>query len=206
MKTLLIIFAKHPQIGKVKRRLGRDVGMEASLWIYNKILQHTAKISFHTKFDTVVFKNKKSSKLESIFKHVKKFEIQKGKNLGEKMEAAFLWAFDQKYENVILIGTDLWTLNKDTLLEAKKALENSDIVMGPCYDGGYYLIGMKNLNKKIFKDIPWSKKEVFRKTLLKVKDNSIYCLDLKNDIDNKKSLKAHNSLYAQYKKYFHLKS
>ena len=206
MKTLLIIFAKHPQIGKVKRRLGRDVGMEASLWIYNKILQHTANISFHTKLDTVVFKNKKSSKLESIFKHVKKFEIQKGKNLGEKMEAAFLWAFDQKYENVILIGTDLWTLNKDTLLEAKKALENSDIVMGPCYDGGYYLIGMKNLNKKIFKDIPWSKKEVFRKTLSKAKDNSIYCLDLKNDIDNKKSLKAHISLYAQYKKYFHLKS
>jgi rSAM/selenodomain-associated transferase 1 len=206
MKTLLIIFAKHPQIGKVKRRLGRDVGMEASLWIYNKILQHTAKISFHTKFDTVVFKNKKSSKLESIFKHVKKFEIQKGKNLGEKMEAAFLWAFDQKYENVILIGTDLWTLNKDTLLEAKKALENTDIVIGPCYDGGYYLIGMKNLNKKIFKDIPWSKKEVFRKTLSKAKDNSIYCLDLKNDIDNKKSLKAHISLYAQYKKYFHQKS
>ena len=202
MKTLLIIFAKHPQIGKVKRRLGRDVGMEASLWIYNKILQHTAKISFHTKLDTVVFKNKKSSKLESIFKHVKKFEIQKGKNLGEKMEAAFLWAFDQKYENVILIGTDLWTLNKDTLLEAKKALENTDLVIGPCYDGGYYLIGMKNLNKEIFKDIPWSKKEVFRKTLSKAKDNSIYCLDIKNDIDNKKSLKAHTSLHAQYKNTF----
>ena len=205
MKTLLIIFAKHPQIGKVKRRLGRDLGMEASLWIYNKILQHTANISFHTKLDTVVFKNKKSSKLESIFKHVKKFEIQKGKNLGEKMEAAFIWAFDQKYENVILIGTDLWTLNKDTLLEAKKALENKNIVIGPCYDGGYYLIGMKNLNKEIFKDIPWSKKEVFRKTLSKAKDNSIYCLDLKNDIDNKKSLKAHTSLNAQYKKYFHPK-
>ena len=202
MKTLLIIFAKHPQIGKVKRRLGRDVGMEASLWIYNKILQHTAKISFHTKLDTVVFKNKKSSKLESIFKHVKKFEIQKGKNLGEKMEAAFLWAFDQKYENVILIGTDLWTLNQDTLLEAKKALENTDIVIGPCYDGGYYLIGMKNLNKEIFKDIPWSKKEVFRKTLSKAKENSIYYLDLKNDVDNKKSLEANTSLYDQYKKTF----
>lgn len=206
MKTLLIIFAKHPQIGKVKRRLGRDLGMEASLWIYNKILQHTAKISFHSKLDTVVFKNKKSSKLESIFKHVKKFEIQKGKNLGEKMEAAFLWAFDQKYENVMLIGTDLWTLNKDTLLEAKKALENKDIVIGPCYDGGYYLIGMRNLNNEIFKDIPWSKKEVFRKTLSKAKENSIYCLDLKNDVDNKKSLEANTSLYAQYKKYFHLKS
>ena len=203
MKTLLIIFAKHPQIGKVKRRLGRDLGMEASLWIYNKILQHTAKISFHTKLDTVVFKNKKSSKLESIFKHVKKFEIQKGKNLGEKMEAAFLWAFDQKYENVMLIGTDLWTLNKDTLLEAKKALENKDIVIGPCYDGGYYLIGMRNLNNEIFKDIPWSKKEVFRKTLSKAKENSIYCLDLKNDVDNKKSLEAHTSLYEQYKKNFH---
>ena len=202
MKTLLIIFAKHPQIGKVKRRLGRDLGMEASLWIYNKILQHTAKTSFHSKLDTVVFKNKKSSKLESIFKHVKKFEIQKGKNLGEKMEAAFLWAFDQKYENVMLIGTDLWTLNKDTLLEAKKALENKDIVIGPCYDGGYYLIGMRNLNNEIFTDIPWSKKEVFRKTLSKAKENSIYCLDLKNDVDNKKSLEAHTSLYKQYKKTF----
>ena len=200
MKTLLIIFAKHPQIGKVKRRLGRDLGMEASLWIYNKILQHTANISFHTKLDTVVFKNKKSSKLESIFKHVKKFEIQKGKNLGEKMEAAFIWAFDQKYENVILIGTDLWTLNKDTLLEAKKALENKDIVIGPCYDGGYYLIGMKNFNNKIFKNISWSKKQVFKQTLSKVLENSVYYLEIKNDIDNKESLKAHPSLYDLYKK------
>ena len=82
----------------------------------------------------------------------------------------------------------------------KKALEHNDIVIGPCYDGGYYLIGMKSFNNKIFKNISWSKKQVFKQTLSKVLENSVYYLEIKNDIDNKESLRAHTSLYELYKK------
>ncbi len=202
MKTVLIVFAKHPLLGKVKTRLGKNIGMKASLWVYKKILQHTAKTLFNSKLKTVLFKNTVSPELISIFKCEEEYQIQKGKDLGEKMEAAFRWAFNNKYENVILIGSDLWSLDKNTLKEAKKALKHNDIVIGPCYDGGYYLIGMKKINNKIFKDITWGQQQVFKQTLSKVMENSICYLEIKNDIDDEKSLKAHTSLYDQYQKSF----
>jgi hypothetical protein len=200
MKTVLLIFAKSPILGKVKNRLSKNIGLRSSLLIYKKLLEHTASVAQKSRIKTVLFQNEINPELKATFKNVADYQIQEGKNLGEKMETAFRWAFSQKYENVILIGSDLWSLDKYTLIEAKKALENNDIVIGPCYDGGYYLIGMKNINNKIFKNISWSKKQVFKQTLSKVLENSVYYLEIKNDIDNKESLKAHTSLYDLYKK------
>ena len=200
MKTVLLIFSKSPILGKVKNRLSKNIGLESSLHIYKKLLEHTASVAQKSRIKTVLFQNELNPELKAIFKNVADYQIQKGKNLGEKMENAFRWAFSLKYKNVILIGSDLWSLDRNTLIEAKKALEHNDIVIGPCYDGGYYLIGMKNFNNKIFKNISWSKKQVFKQTLSKVLENSVYYLEIKNDIDNKESLKAHPSLYELYKK------
>ena len=200
MKTVLLIFAKSPILGKVKNRLSKNIGFKSSLQIYKRLLEHTASVAYKSRIKTVLFQNELNPELKATFKDVADYRIQEGKNLGEKMETAFRWAFSQKHKNVILIGSDLWSLDKDTLIEAKKALENNDVVIGPCYDGGYYLIGMKNINNKIFKNISWSKKQVFKQTLSKVLENSVYYLEIKNDIDNKESLKAHASLYDLYKK------
>ena len=200
MKTVLLIFSKSPILGKVKNRLSKNIGLESSLHIYKKLLEHTASVAQKSRIKTVLFQNELNPELKAIFKNVADYQLQEGKNLGEKMENAFRWAFSLKYKNVILIGSDLWSLDRDTLIEAKKALEHNDIVIGPCYDGGYYLIGMKNFNNKIFKNISWSKKQVFKQTLSKVLENSVYYLEIKNDIDNKESLKAHPSLYDLYTK------
>ena len=93
-------------------------------------------------------------------------------------------------------------MDEETLIEAEKALEYNDLVIGPCYDGGYYLIGMKKLNYKLFKGISWGEKKVFKQTLSKVSENSVYYLDIKNDIDNEQSFKSHKSLYDLYRKTF----
>ena len=202
METVIIIFAKSPIRAKVKSRLGMEVGIEASLWIYKKLLYHTSKVTLKSKLKTVLFKNKESPILKTIFKHVNEFQIQKGEDLGSKMENAFGWAFSKKYKKVILIGSDLWSLDEETLIEAEKALEYNDLVIGPCYDGGYYLIGMKKLNDKLFKGISWGEQKVFKQTLSKVSENSVYYLNIKNDIDNEQSLKSHKPLYDLYKKTF----
>ena len=142
MKTVLLIFSKSPILGKVKNRLSKNIGLESSLYIYKKLLKHTASVAQKSRIKTVLFQNELNPELKAIFKNVADYQIQKGKNLGEKMENAFRWAFSLKYKNVILIGSDLWSLDKDTLIEAKKALEHNDVVIGPCYDGGYYLIAV----------------------------------------------------------------
>jgi glycosyltransferase A (GT-A) superfamily protein (DUF2064 family) len=118
------------------------------------------------------------------------------------MENAFQWAFDQGYEKVLLIGTDLWSLHEDTLIEAKQALDQNDFVIGPSYDGGYYLLGMNQMNLKIFKDVSWSTSQVFRDTLLNVSESSIYFLDIANDIDDFEDLKAQPSLFNHFQKHF----
>ena len=120
MKTVLLIFSKSPILGKVKNRLSKNIGLESSLHIYKKLLEHTASVAQKSRIKTVLFQNELNPELKAIFKNVADYQIQKGKNLGEKMENAFRWAFSLKYKNVILIGSDLWSLDKDTLIEAKK--------------------------------------------------------------------------------------
>ena len=48
-----------------------------------------------------------------------------------------------KYEKTILIGSDIPSLTKGIIMDAKYALLKKDIVIGPSIDGGFYLIGIK---------------------------------------------------------------
>jgi len=202
MKTILIVFTKEPVTGEVKTRLGKKIGMDASKWVYKQLLQHTAQVSKKSKLKTVVFQNKIANKKNPYFPHALDQQIQKGKNLGEKMEAAFHWAFGQGYEKVLLTGSDLWSLGENTLLEAERALEQKDFVIGPSYDGGYYLLGLKKIHPQLFKDVPWSTQQVFKKTLLNISDKSVHYLEIANDIDELEDLKANRSLYESYQKQF----
>jgi rSAM/selenodomain-associated transferase 1 len=150
----------------------------------------------------VLFENQTDATLHAIFNSSKSNRLQEGEHLGNKMENAFQWAFDQGYEKVLLIGTDLWSLHEDTLIEAKQALDQNAFVIGPSYDGGYYLLGMNQMNLKIFKDVSWSTSQVFRDTLLNVSESSIYFLDIANDIDDFEDLKAQPSLFNHFQKHF----
>jgi rSAM/selenodomain-associated transferase 1 len=150
----------------------------------------------------VLFENQTDATLHAIFNSSKSNRIQEGDHLGNKMENAFHWAFDQGYEKVLLIGTDLWSLHEDTLIEAKQALDQNDFVIGPSYDGGYYLLGMNQMNPKIFKDVSWSTSQVFKDTLLNIRESSIYFLDIANDIDDFEDLKAQPPLFNHFQKHF----
>ena len=202
MKTTVLVFAKAPIKGEVKTRLGKTIGMKASCWVYEKLLKHTSKILDKSKLHYVLFENQTDATLHAIFNSSKSNRLQEGEHLGNKMENAFQWAFDQGYEKVLLIGTDLWSLHEDTLIEAKQALDQNDFVIGPSYDGGYYLLGMNQMNLKIFKDVSWSTSQVFKDTLLNIRESSIYFLDIANDIDDFEDLKAQPSLFNHFQKHF----
>ena len=69
------------------------------------------------------------------------------------------------------------------VIRARNVLENKDFVIGPTYDGGYYLIGMKKI-KENFQNIPWSTKPCFGGNIKKIKNDSVYFLGIENDIDD----------------------
>lgn len=57
----------------------------------------------------------------------------------------------------------------EALADAIAALENdSEVVLGPSLDGGYYLVGMSKLISEIFEGILWSQPDVLTLTTAKL--------------------------------------
>ncbi len=105
------------------------------------------------------------------------------------MYNAFKSGFQKGYKKIIIIGSDIYDLNSETIEEAFAELENSDYVIGPAADGGYYLLGMKSLNNEIFLNKNWGTNTVLKDTLNNLRHKKVKLLQIKNDIDVYEDLK-----------------
>lgn len=200
----LIIFVRTPEAGKVKTRLMKDLGSDRTLRAYKSFVADTMKVCESLKeadrflacFPTTndAFLNRLSRKHE--FKG--EFD-QKGKDLGEKFINAFSDKFKEGYDKVVLIGSDSPTIPADFIEQAFDELDRNDLVLGPCTDGGYYLIGAKKLFKNVFKGIPWDSSEVLNRTLDKLYSGRIKfsLLPFWYDVDNIDDL----NFYKRHVKY-----
>ncbi len=178
-----MIFAKNPVKGRVKTRLAKEIGDKAALDIYEFLLNHTFKVTKNLQVDKVVF-YAEGLPQESVFdSKIFHTEEQQGQDLGEKMENAFKDAFAKNYQRVIIIGTDLPEITQQDLEDAFLHLKERDAVIGPAKDGGYYLLGMKSLNSKVFKNKAWSTASVLKNTLEDFKNKDVKLLKSLNDID-----------------------
>ncbi len=99
------------------------------------------------------------------------------------MQNAFAESFKSGYEKVLIVGSDLYDLSPKHLEEAFDKLDANDVVMGPAKDGGYYLLGMKNLEPNIFENKNWGAATVQQDTLKDLKNKSVFLLEALNDID-----------------------
>ena len=198
-KKALIIFTRNPELGKCKTRLAASIGDESALEIYKYLLQHTAKLSEKVKADKYVFYSE-SIKREDIWNAtIFNKKLQQGNDLGERMENAFTELFELGYEKVIIIGSDLLDLSSDDVNEAFDFLNENDTVIGPAKDGGYYLLGMKNMHSKVFKNKEWGTSTVLENTLSDLKDSTISMLKELNDIDTFEDMKHYEQLKKFYK-------
>ncbi len=173
-KNLLIIFVKNLIAGNVKSRLALTIGYNNSLEIYTDLLSKIHQVTFDIPFDKQVSYSSSIEKYDIWEPEIFNKTIQQGEDIGERMFNAFSNAFAACYENVVLIGSDIINLNSKIILDAFNQLHQSDMVVGPAVDGGYYLIGLKRPIKQIFENKDWSTNRVFIQTL-----KDCYDLDLK---------------------------
>ena len=181
--ALLIIFTKNPELGKVKTRLANAVGNKAALNIYKFLLSHTVSVTKNLEVDKRVYYSEEVPEKDIWPSETFYKRLQRGGNLGEKMENAFQDAFNSNYKRVIIIGSDLLDLTQRDLENAFLELEKNDVVIGPAEDGGYYLLGMKSLNSDVFKNKAWSSSSVLSETLKDLEGKKIKILETRNDID-----------------------
>lgn len=185
MKNALIVFVRKPELGKVKTRLAATVGNDVALNIYKELLQHTFNIVKSTPVTKFIYYVNKIEKddLWNAEGFVKR--LQSDNDLGSKMKDAFSEVLNEGYKKAVIIGSDCMDLTTAIIVQAFDLLETKDTVIGPAKDGGYYLLGMKNLFSFIFKHKNWSTSSVYNDTVIDMEANGISfgVLPLLNDVD-----------------------
>jgi rSAM/selenodomain-associated transferase 1 len=194
-KSLLLVFSKNPALGKVKTRLAKTIGNEKALQVYKALLKKTASVLEGLAVDIHLYYSDYLEKDDAFSTIATQKKVQTGEQLGERMDHAFQESFIS-YDKVVIIGTDLWTLEIQDIKNAFEALEQYSAVIGPSKDGGYYLLGMKEAIPKIFANKEWGTSSVLPNTLKDLKSIDYHLLEEKNDVDTFSDLEEYPTLKA----------
>ena len=194
-KSLLLVFSKNPTLGKVKTRLAKTIGKEKALKVYKALLKKTASVLEELEVDIHLYYSDFIEKDDLFSTVATQKKRQTGEQLGERMSNAFRESLIS-YNKVVIIGTDLWTLEIQDIKNAFRALENHAAVIGPSTDGGYYILGIKEVIPQIFLNKQWGTSSVLPNTLKDLKSIKYYLLPEKNDIDTFSDLEEHPTLKA----------
>jgi len=93
--------------------------------------------------------------------------VQSNGDLGDRMEKAFTTAFSIS-QKALIVGSDCPYITADIIENAFDQLEHHDIVIGPTFDGGYYMMGMKKLHLPLFRNMIWSTEQVYSETIERI--------------------------------------
>ena len=90
--------------------------------------------------------------------------LQQGKDLGERMMNALNSAL-QTADMAIVIGSDCLQVTANHIREVVEQLKTVDnVVIIPAVDGGYVLMGLRNVHPELFEGIKWGGREVMETT------------------------------------------
>ena len=197
----LIIFVKPPLLVAVKTRLANTLGDRKALEVYLKLLQITDQVTRQVRAKRYLYVATDITTLEttiSLFHghncftdHELTFKLQQGQTFGDRMHHA-LGEVLSLHKWAILIGSDLPSLSPKHLEDGLESLSESDLVLGPSEDGGYYLIGLKSLEYHLFENIDWSTEKVFGQTLDRAENLKLRMsfLPITRDVDTEEDLIA----------------
>lgn len=192
-KNALIFFIKAPRLGFVKTRLQPELTPEQSVLLYRAMVEDTVRQFADVEFcDVKIFFYPADARKEMKAWLGDQFDYfpQHGNDLGERMCHAIAEMLNQRYEKVVLVGSDIPTLGVSTVERSFVSLDENDLVIGPCEDGGYYLIGMKREHPELFQGINWSTCFVFQQTMQTAQkaELKIMQMELKSDIDTSREV------------------
>ena len=178
-RTALVIFAKAPVPGQVKTRLCPPLTADEAATIHGTFvldtLERTKTAVMKLKLHADRYLACAPSSTLAFFRileerHAVGLIEQEGDDLGARMNRACETLFQRGYQQVLIVGTDVPSLPLDYYRQALVQLERHDVVVGPALDGGYYMIGLKNIAPALFHGIPWSTDRVLTMTREKAMD------------------------------------
>ena len=170
----VIVFAKPPLLGKVKTRLIPELGPESALNAHSEMVDLTLKKVAQLDCSSSLWLSENSQ--EGVIwgqKYSLPVEVQRSGDLGIKMLDAISKTLVASPVKVVLIGSDCPILSQEDIRDAFLWLDQNDVVILPCEDGGYGLIGMKQRHAEVFSRISWGTSRVTRETLDRARNSNL---------------------------------
>lgn len=168
MDNVLIVVAKEPSPGLTKTRLSPPFTPEGAAEFYRCMMLDTLALMARVRAADHTVAHTPASActyFESIAPDGFRLVPQQGADLGQRLANALSYHLDLGYQRAVVMNSDGPTLPLVYLEEAFWGLDSADVTLGPGHDGGYYLIGLKQLHHELFRNIAWSTDQVVPKTL-----------------------------------------
>jgi len=178
---MLIVFARAPRLGGVKRRLAAGIGRRAALRFHRINTEALIRrMASDRRWRTVLAVTPDSWRWPANIPRM----IQRGPGLGARMANAMA---DAPAGPVILVGSDIPGITADAIARAFRLLAAADTVFGPARDGGYWLVGVRNraLLRSLFNGVRWSTEHALADTVANLSAGRGYALaDPLEDVDD----------------------
>ena len=188
-RSRILVFAKAPEPGTVKTRLIPLLGKQETAKLHTRFVHNTldmicranlapAELWCSPSIDAAFFQDCRQRFLITLHQ-------QPSGDLGHRMHLAIRSSLGRS-QSAVLVGADCPGLCAADLTEAFEVLDRgAGAVLGPARDGGYYLIGLKQPNPRLF-DIPgWGTATVLADTVKRLEETGIeyHCLTVRDDVD-----------------------
>jgi uncharacterized protein len=178
MRDTVIVFARAPRLGTVKRRLARDIGDRAALRFHSATLAALLRdLTAAGRFDVLVAitPDRARARLSRGITVIP----QGAGDLGQRMSAAL-----RRHPRVALMGCDIPQANAADVRAAFRALGTADAVFGPATDGGYWLIALgPRRPSALFGNARWSTEHALADTLAQFRHHRVGFIRTLSDVD-----------------------
>jgi rSAM/selenodomain-associated transferase 1 len=188
--------AKSPQLGRVKRRLGRDIGDVAATRFYRSCLSHAVmRLARDPRWRTMLAVDPGRAFAQNAWPARSNVTLlpQGDGDLGRRMQRLFALLPPGP---AIIVGSDIPAIRPDHIAEAFKLLGQADAVLGPALDGGYWLVGLKARPRLLrpFAGVRWSTPYALADTVANLDGKRVAFAATLCDVDTRQTYLAQNVL------------
>ncbi|WP_371225277.1 TIGR04282 family arsenosugar biosynthesis glycosyltransferase [Roseovarius sp. 2305UL8-3] len=191
MRPQLVVMLKLPRPGRVKTRLGRDIGMVGAAWWFRHQVARVLRRLEDPRWDLIlaVAPDHEGMAARIWPAHLPRIPQGPG-DLGDRMARVMR---TRPPGPVCIIGGDIPGVDRPYIARAFARLGDHDAVFGPAPDGGYWLVGLKRVGavpSGLFKNVRWSSDHALSDSMATLRDSRIALIDTLQDVDTAADLEG----------------
>jgi uncharacterized protein len=197
MPARIILFTRYPEPGRAKTRLIPVLGAGGAAALHRRMTERILEtIERHAVTSDVRVEIRLAGGADDLARAwlgpERWIRPQGPGNLGDRMLRAATEAAVEGAPSTVIVGADCPAITEAHLAEAFAALIESEIVLGPAVDGGYYLIGLRQPRSCLFRGIDWGTSSVLSETVRAAEEACLTptLIDALPDVDRPEDLDA----------------